>query len=117
MKNDERWTRLFAWMFTGLLSGLLISGRCHAADAGQPIVWQTPMGTFGIPLNATEALIAYDGINKEALAGFSVPVYTDPKNIIAIEVGAVAPWQTNGPTIQPLIGIGHDIAREIPFLA
>jgi hypothetical protein len=86
-------------------------------NVGQPIVWQTPYGTFGIPLNATEALIGYDGINKVAIAGFSLPVYTDPKSIIALSVGAVAPWQTNEASIQPYIAIGHDIAREIPYLS
>lgn len=101
------------------LSVLMVWRPAAAADepnVGQPIVWQTPIGTFGIPLNATEALTGYDGINKIAIAGFSIPVYADPFGILAIQLGAVAPWQTNGATIQPYVGAGHDIAREIPGL-
>lgn len=85
------------------------------ANAGS-LTWQTPLGTFGLPLNATEALIGYDGINKQAIAGFSLPVWTDPKNIIALQVGAIAPWQTNEVAIQPYIAAGHDILRDIPAL-
>ena len=33
------------------------------------LTWQTPMGTFGLPFTATESLLAYDGINKVAVAG------------------------------------------------
>jgi hypothetical protein len=79
--------------------------------------WQTPMGTFGLPFTATESLLAYDGINKVAVAGFSLPVYTDPKGIVALQLGAVAGWQTNEALVQPYVALGHDIAREIPFLA
>ena len=81
------------------------------------LTWQTPMGTFGLPFTATESLLAYDGINKVAVAGFSLPVYTDPKGIVALQLGAVAGWQTNEALVQPYIALGHDIAREIPFLA
>lgn len=81
------------------------------------LVWVTPLGTIGIPVKATEALIGYDAVLKQAIGGFSLPVYTDPKGFVALQVGAVAPWQTNGPTIEPYLGLGHDILREIPGLA
>lgn len=96
---------------TGIL-GLLAS--IAMAD---PLVWQTPVGTFGLPFSATEALLGYDAVAKQAIAGFSVPVWTDPKNIVALQVGAVAPWQNHDATIQPYIAAGHDILRDIPGLS
>jgi len=80
------------------------------------LVWQTPYGQIGIPLQQTEALIGYDGILKQAIAGASLPVYTDPKAIISIQVGAVAPWPTTAPAVEPYVGVGHDILKEIPGL-
>lgn len=96
-----------------LLWLLLLCGAAHA----DPLVWQTPVGTFGLPFTATEALIGYDAVVKQAVAGFSVPVWTDPKNIVALQVGAIAPWQNHDATIQPYIAAGHDILRDIPSLA
>lgn len=84
----------------------------HAGD----LTWQTPLGTFGFPFAATEALIGYDGINKQAIGGFSLPVWTDPRNIIALQLGAVSPWQTNEAGVQPYVAAGHDILRDIPAL-
>jgi hypothetical protein len=104
---------IFIW--TAVIVGLYFVGESSAyAD---PLVWQTPYGTYGLPFSATEALIGYDGITKEAIAGFSLPVYTDPKGIVALQVGAIAPWQTNQATIQPYVAAGHDILREIPYLS
>ena len=81
------------------------------------MTWQTPYGTLGIPLSATEVVLGYDGILKQSIGGASVPVYTDPKNIIVASVGAVAPWpNTSGVSIEPLVMVGHDILREIPTL-
>lgn len=80
------------------------------------LTWTTPIGTFGLPFNATEALIGYDGINKQAIAGASLPIWTDPKNIVVLQLGAIAPWQTNEVGVQPYIGLGHDILRDIPAL-
>jgi hypothetical protein len=88
-----------------------------AFSDSQELTWQTPYGTFGLPFSATEALIGYDGIIKEAIAGFSLPVYADPKGIVSLQVGAIAPWQTNQATIQPYVAAGHDIMREIPYLS
>lgn len=94
------------------LIGLLF--LCGIANAD--LTWQTPIGTIGLPFTATEALIGYDAVLKQSIAGISLPVYTDPKSILSLQVGAVAPWQTNGAGIEPYIGIGHDIIREIPVL-
>ena len=86
--------------------------------AGDPLVWQTPYGTVGLPLSATEVLMGYDGVLKQAIAGASVPFYTDPKGIIAASVGAVAPWpNANGPAVEPYLGLGHDVLKEIPALS
>lgn len=85
------------------------------AQAGN-LTWQTPLGTFALPLNATEALIGYDVVNKQAIAGVSLPVWTDPKNILVFQLGAIAPWQTNEAGIQPYFALGHDILRDIPAL-
>lgn len=103
-------------LFPFILVGMLILWgveRCHA----DPLVWQTPYGTIGLPFTASEALIGYDGILKQTIAGVSLPIYTDPKGIVSLQVGAVAPWQTNQATIQPYVGAGHDILREIPYLS
>lgn len=80
------------------------------------MTWDTPYGTIGLPLNATEILTGYDGILKQAIGGVSVPFYTDPKNIITASVGAVAPWPNRGAFIEPYLGLGHDILKEIPVL-
>lgn len=100
----------------GALAVALALGPWRPAFADQPLVWQTPLGTFGLPFQASEALIGYDGILKEAIAGFSVPVYQDPIGLLALQIGAIAPWQSNGPTIEPYVAAGHDFAREIPAL-
>jgi hypothetical protein len=81
------------------------------------ITWQTPIGTIGLPLQATEALIGYDGIVKQAIGGLSLPVWTDPKGLFAIQLGAVAPWQTHDATIEPYVAGGLDILRVIPTLS
>ena len=101
-----------------LFLALIVAMACiqERADA-QSIVWGTPIGNIGLNLEATEVLAGYDGILKQAIGGFSTPIYTDPKGIIALQVGAVTPWQTNGTTVQPYIAAGHDLAREIPILA
>ena len=89
-------------------------GRPVHADALQ---WQVPyFGTVNLNLTTTETLIGYDAVIKQAIAGVDLPVYTDPKGIITIGVGADAPWQTNGATIEPLIMAGHNILKEIPGL-
>lgn len=99
---------LFAMLALGLLATL---------GHSDPLVWKTPYGTVGLPLDATEILSGYDGILKQAIAGASVPFYVDPKNIITASVGAVAPWpNANGPAVEPYVGIGHDVLREIPTL-
>ena len=81
------------------------------------LTWDTPIGTIGLPLQSTEALIGYDAVLKQAIGGVSLPVYTDPKKFVSLQVGAVAPWQTNGPTIEPYLALGHDLLREIPGLS
>jgi len=96
-----------------LIFAILLLPSVSLAD----FVWQTPYGTIGIPLNQTEALLGYDGILKQAIGGASVPVYVDPKAIIALQVGAVAPWPNeSGPAVEPYLAIGHDILKEIPGL-
>lgn len=98
-----------------LIWGFVILGLCAVARAD--MTWDTPIGTIGLPLTATEALIGYDAVLKQSIGGFSIPVYTDPKRIVSLQVGAVLPWQTNGPTIEPYVAAGHDILREIPGLS
>jgi len=82
-----------------------------------PLKWSTPYGDFNLNLMSTEALLGYDAILKQSIGGASVPVYTSPKNVVALQIGAVAVWPVNGAVVEPYIAIGHDIAREIPFLA
>ena len=96
---------LFFWTFFGTF--------CKADQ----LVWQTPFGTVGLPFTATNALIGYDAILKQAIGGASVPVYTDPKAIVSVNLGAVAPWPVgNQSTIQPYISASHNILKEIPTL-
>lgn len=93
---------------------LVLAAVAHA----DPLVWTTPYGTIGLPLTATEILIGYDGILKQSIGGASVPFYSDPKNIITASMGAVAPWpNASGVAIEPYLGIGHDILKEIPYLS
>ncbi len=80
------------------------------------LVWSTPVGTVGLPFEATEALIGYDGVVKQAIGGLSLPVWTDPKGYFALQLGAVAPWQTHDATIEPYVAGGIDILRLIPTL-
>ena len=96
-----------------LLCLLLCCGGLAHADT---LVWDTPYGKIGLPFSATEALMGYDAVLKQAVAGFSLPVYTDPKQIVSLQVGAVAPWPTNGPSVEPYVAAGHDILRDIPSL-
>lgn len=81
------------------------------------MTWTTPIGTIGLPFTATEALLGYDAVLKQSIGGASLPVYTDPKNIVSLQVGAVAAWPNNGATIEPYIALGHNILKEIPSLA
>lgn len=86
-------------------------------EAHADLTWQTPIGTIGLPLTASQAVVGYDGILKVAIAGFSLPVYTDPKQFVSLQLGAVAPWQTNGASVEPYVALGHDLARELPLLS
>lgn len=81
------------------------------------LTWETPVGTIGVPLEATEALIGYDAVLKQSIAGISLPVYTDPRKLFSLQLGAVAPWQTNGPTIEPYCAGGLDMLKLIPGLS
>jgi hypothetical protein len=93
---------------------LLIGPRWAFADG---LTWVTPIGTVGLPLTATEALLGYDAVLKQAIAGASLPVYTDPKGFVSLELGAVGAWPNNGAGVEPYVALGHDIAKEIPALA
>lgn len=96
-------------------AGALIIGPL--AVWGAPLQWSIPyVGMINLNLTTTEALVGYDGILKQAIGGASLPVWTDPKGIVALEAGAVAPWPTNQATIEPYLALGHDIAKEIPGL-
>lgn len=80
--------------------------------------WDTPYGLINLNLDSSEVLAGYDGILKQAIAGYSLPVYTTPKNIVTIHIGAGAPWPVgNQSTVQPLVLAGHDLFREIPAMA
>ena len=99
-----------------LIGGVLIEGPLIVWGAGSPLSWDTPYGNFNLDLTTTEALLGYDAVLKQAIAGMSVPVYSDPKGIVTLELGAVAPWPTNNAAVEPYLSLGHDIAKEIPGL-
>jgi len=96
-----------------LVSALFIASLRAMADGLQ---WSTPYGDFNLNLKTTEALIGYDAVLKQAIAGGSVPVYTDPNGFVSLNIGAVAPWQTNSATVEPYVSAGHDVLRDIPAL-
>ena len=102
------------WIF--ILMGVAFVAFTARVFADQ-MQWDTPYGTIGLPLNATEVLIGYDGILKQAIGGASVPFYTDPRSIITASVGAVAPWPNRGAFVEPYLGLGHDLLKEIPTLS
>jgi hypothetical protein len=99
--------------------GLVILGYAFILGESQAradqLVWDTPAGNFNLNLQSTEALLGYDAILKQSIAGASLPVYTDPKGIIAVQLGAVAPWPTNAAGVEPYLAAGHDILKEIPY--
>lgn len=104
-----------AVLFTLLFCYVKQMPFCYADQA--PLQWQVPyVGTINLNLTTTEALLGYDAVLKQAIGGASLPVWTDPKGIVALQLGAVAPWPTNDATIEPYIAAGHDIAKEIPGL-
>lgn len=96
-----------------------VFGVCFAplAAYGDALQWNVPnVGLINLNLTTTEALLGYDAVLKQSIGGMSLPVWTDPKGLISLQLGAVAPWPTNNATVEPYIAAGHDIAREIPGL-
>lgn len=100
-------------LWTAVVIGLYFVG---ASSVYADMTWDTPYGTIGLPLQSSEALIGYDAVLKQAVAGFSLPVYSDPKKILSLQIGAVAPWQTNGATVEPYVAGGLDVLRFVPTL-
>jgi len=101
-----------------LIIALAIMALCAGIQmAFADLTWVTPLGTIGLPVQATEAVLGYDAILKQSIGGASLPVYTDPKGIVSLQVGAVAAWPNNGATVEPYLSLGHNILREIPSLA
>lgn len=107
-------------MIKRMLVLLAVAGVCIHLPllvwGDQPLQWSTPVGDFNLNLTATQALLGYDAVLKQAIGGMSVPVYTDPKGIVTLQLGAGAPWPTNGATVEPLFLAGHNILKEIPGL-
>jgi len=97
-----------------LFAIVMEASQAHA----QPLVWQTEYGTFNFNLATTETGLGYDAINKKTVAIASVPVYTLPHDILALQFGVDGAWPT-GPAnlIEPYVAAGHDILREIPVFA
>lgn len=94
----------------------LLGGPLTPAFA-QSLQWDTPVGLINLNLTTTEALVGYDAVVKQAIGGFSLPIWTDPMNFVAVQVGATAPWPIgNAATVQPYVAAGHDLLREIPSL-
>ena len=100
------------FIVVGLLS--TIPWRPVAAD---PLVWQTPLGQFGLPFTATEIIAGYDIKYNQGVVGASLPIWSLPNDLAALQVGAVGAWATQAANAQPYVGFGHDFARNIPLLA
>lgn len=103
-------------LFLYVLAVMLVAAFAGRSNA-DTLQWQTPIGLVNLNLKTTETLIGYDGILKQALGGIDLPVYTTPKNIATLKLGADAPWQTNGATIEPMVLAGHNILGDIPAMA
>lgn len=97
----------FLWMVV-----LLGFGAVSHAD----MTWNTPIGTIGLPVTATEAVLGFDAILKQSVAGVSLPVYIAPNDLVRLQVGAVAAWPNTGATVEPYIALSHNILKEIPTL-
>lgn len=113
MKLKFIWLAFVAGIFA------LSAAMAHAdvLDGPKPLQWQVPyVGLVNLNLTTSEALVGYDGVLKQAVGGFSLPVWSDPKGIVSLQAGAVAPWPTNGSTVEPYLAAGHDILKEIPGL-
>lgn len=83
-----------------------------------PLIWDTGYGTVDLRLQSSESVVGYDGVLKQAIAGIALPVYTDPKGIVTLHLGAGAPWPVgNQSTIQPIVMLGHNLLKEIPGLS
>lgn len=97
---------------------MLAMAACSKMLHADTLQWQVPnFGTVNLNLTTTEAVIGYGAVSKQAIGGFSLPVYTDPKGIITLELGAVSPWPIQSQaTVEPYISAGHDILKEIPYL-
>lgn len=99
-----------------LIKGLVVFFTLGVGLCKADLTWNTPLGTVGLPLTATEALVGYDAVLKQAVGGVSLPVYSSPQKLLSLQVGAVAPWQTHDATIEPYVAGGLDILREMPVL-
>lgn len=97
-----------------ILWTIVILGFCAVAHAD--LTWQTPIGQLGIPVQATEAVLGFDAVLRQSIAGLSLPVYQSPAKLLALQVGAVGAWPNNGATVEPYIAGGLDLLREIPTL-
>lgn len=103
----------FVWILVFVAAMFVIGGleRCYA-----DLTWDTPIGTVGLPLQSTEAVLGFDAILRQSIAGVSVPVWVSPLNLFSAQVGAVGAWPNNGATVEPYVAAGIDILREIPKL-
>lgn len=98
----------------GLAVLLSVSVPCFA----DPLIWSTPFGVVNFNLTTLETGMGYDGYNKKAVAIASVPVYSLPRDILALQLGVDGAWPTgNAPLVEPYVAAGHDLLREIPVLA
>jgi hypothetical protein len=101
------------WIALAVLATVFGASRAFA----ESLQWQVPdFGLINLNINTTESLVGYDGVLKQALAGFDLPIYTSPLDLITLKVGADAPWQTEGSTVEPMILAGHNILGDIPAL-
>lgn len=94
----------------------MFSGLSYASDMS----WDLPggVGKVGLPFEATEALMGYDLVLRQAIGGVSIPVLTLGKGKWEVvgQVGAVGAWPTDAPAVEPYLAIGKDILPYVPFL-
>lgn len=104
----------FVIVIVGMIA--IAFGLAKRANAAS-LVWDTPLGTVGLPFESTELVAGYDIRYNQGISGASLPIWQLPNNLAALQVGAVGAWATQAANAQPYIAFGHDFAKDIPVLA
>lgn len=104
----------FLWI--AIVAGIIALSSLISCQ-GAPLVWSTPAGTIGLPVEATEVIGGYDIKYNQGIGGVGLPVWTLPKNVASLVLGGVGSFPTQAANAQPYVAFGHDFAKDIPVLS